>query len=75
MKCDVRNWDEQVQAFDAAVANSPHKSCDVVIANAGIVGVDDVYQLDGKTRRPTQPCQDSEIVRAYSLKVCIESSY
>jgi hypothetical protein len=34
--------------FEAAVSNSPHKSCDVGIANAGIVGVDDLYQLQGE---------------------------
>jgi hypothetical protein len=34
--------------FEAAVSSSPHKSCDVVIANAGIVGADDLYQLQGE---------------------------
>ena len=36
--CDVREWDQQVQLFEAAVQNSPRKSCDTVIANAGIWG-------------------------------------
>lgn len=43
----MRNWDDQVSVFEAAVKNSPEKSCDVVIANAGIVGKDDVYLLEG----------------------------
>lgn len=49
VKCDVRNWDDQVSVFEAAVQNSPHKSCDIVIANAGIVGADNLYDLQGKT--------------------------
>lgn len=49
VKCDVRIWDDQVRVFEAAVQNSPHKSCDIVIANAGIVGQDDLYTLQGKT--------------------------
>lgn len=47
MKCDVRRWDDQVAMFDAAVRNSPEKSIDIVIANAGIVGADDLYKLEG----------------------------
>jgi NAD(P)-dependent dehydrogenase (short-subunit alcohol dehydrogenase family) len=34
-----------VRVFEAAVQNSPHKSCYIVIANAGIVGPDDLYTL------------------------------
>lgn len=35
--------------FEAAVKNSPHKSCDIVIANAGIsrASGDDLWPLDG----------------------------
>ena len=47
-KCDVLNWDDQVAMFKAAVANSPSKSCDVVIANAGVAGQDGLAKLDGK---------------------------
>jgi NAD(P)-dependent dehydrogenase (short-subunit alcohol dehydrogenase family) len=43
----VTNWDQLVQAFEAAIKNSPNKSLDVVIANAGIVGQDDMFTLDG----------------------------
>jgi hypothetical protein len=28
--------------------NSPQRSCDVVIANAGVVGQDDMFTLEGK---------------------------
>jgi hypothetical protein len=33
---NVRDWDEQVQLFEAAVKNSPQKSFDIVTANVGI---------------------------------------
>ncbi|TVY17128.1 5'-hydroxyaverantin dehydrogenase [Lachnellula arida] len=46
---------DQVALFDAAVTNSPHHSCDVVIANAGIVGADDVFQLDDPALPPIKP--------------------
>ncbi|KAH7134490.1 short chain dehydrogenase reductase [Dactylonectria estremocensis] len=41
VKCDVRDWDQQVALFRTALESSPHKSIDIVIANAGIVGADD----------------------------------
>jgi NAD(P)-dependent dehydrogenase (short-subunit alcohol dehydrogenase family) len=49
VKCDVRNWEHQISVFEAAVQRSPSKTCDVVIANAGIVGADDIFNLQGKT--------------------------
>lgn len=33
--------------FEAAVTNSPSQSVDIVIANAGIIGKDDLYTLQG----------------------------
>jgi NAD(P)-dependent dehydrogenase (short-subunit alcohol dehydrogenase family) len=36
VKCDTTSWENQVSMFEAAIAHSPHKSCDIVIANAGI---------------------------------------
>jgi hypothetical protein len=33
--------------FKEAKANSPNKSIDIVIANAGIGGIDPIYKLDG----------------------------
>lgn len=47
VKCDVRNWDDQVLMFEMAIKNSPHNSCDIVIANAGVVGKDDMFTLQG----------------------------
>jgi hypothetical protein len=35
--------------FEAAITHSPHRSCDIVIANAGIsrASGDDLWPLDG----------------------------
>ncbi|KAJ5355640.1 hypothetical protein N7517_010249 [Penicillium concentricum] len=40
VQCDVRSWDEQKAAFNAAIASSVNGRIDVIIANAGI-SVDD----------------------------------
>jgi NAD(P)-dependent dehydrogenase (short-subunit alcohol dehydrogenase family) len=45
VKCDVREWKDQVAVFKSAVACSPHKSVDIVIANAGISGEDSLFRL------------------------------
>jgi hypothetical protein len=34
--------------FKQAVANSPDKSCDIVIANAGVSGADELFALEGE---------------------------
>lgn len=34
--------------FKLALSKSPRKSVDIVIANAGISGPDDVFTIDGK---------------------------
>ncbi|KAE9373873.1 short chain dehydrogenase reductase [Stipitochalara longipes BDJ] len=55
--CDVRDWDAQVQLFQAAVTNSPSKTCDIVIANAGIWGNGDTLAnaRGDPSKRPTKP--------------------
>ena len=45
VKCDVTSWEDQLGLFKAAVGKSPEKSLDVVVANAGISGVDSVFHL------------------------------
>lgn len=49
IKCDIRDWDEQRAMFETAKARSPHKSVDIVIANAGISrsSGDSLWNLDG----------------------------
>ncbi|KAL2857341.1 hypothetical protein BJY01DRAFT_242413 [Aspergillus pseudoustus] len=46
IQCDIRNWDEQREAFSAAVSTSLNGRIDVVVANAGISG-DDPFLHDG----------------------------
>lgn len=54
VQCDVTDWDSQVKLFETAKKESPDKSVDVVIACAGISGVDPVfYDQDGE--KPTKP--------------------
>jgi NAD(P)-dependent dehydrogenase (short-subunit alcohol dehydrogenase family) len=48
VQCDVREWKEQIAVFRAAIENSPHKSIDIVVANAGIAGSDSIFQLGMK---------------------------
>ncbi len=43
--CDVTSWDQQLAAFKAAISKSPQNSLDIVVANAGIGRVDQVFQL------------------------------
>jgi NAD(P)-dependent dehydrogenase (short-subunit alcohol dehydrogenase family) len=47
VKCDVRSWDDQVRMFEEAVSTSPSKSCDIVIANAGITESGPLGLMDG----------------------------
>ena len=46
-KCDTTSWKDQLQMFKQAVAKSPEKSCDIVIANAGVSGADELFALEG----------------------------
>ncbi|KAJ5811452.1 hypothetical protein N7474_007753 [Penicillium riverlandense] len=57
VKCNITSWDDQVEMFEAAIANSPHKSCDIVIANAGIsrASGDDLWPLDDPNAPPVKP--------------------
>jgi NAD(P)-dependent dehydrogenase (short-subunit alcohol dehydrogenase family) len=50
VKCDIRNWEDQVKLFETAKSKSPSNSVDVVIANAGISrsSGDSLWTLDGK---------------------------
>lgn len=48
VQCDVTDWDSQVKLFETAKRESPDKSVDVVIACAGISGVDPVFYDQGQ---------------------------
>jgi NAD(P)-dependent dehydrogenase (short-subunit alcohol dehydrogenase family) len=43
VKCDVRVWSEQLAVFKAAIAKSPNKNLDIVVANAGVTGKDPIF--------------------------------
>ncbi|KAL4945777.1 hypothetical protein BDV06DRAFT_219020 [Aspergillus oleicola] len=55
--CNISSWEQQVRVFEAAIANSPHESCDIVIANAGIsrASGDDLWPLDDVNEAPVKP--------------------
>lgn len=57
VKCDITKWDDQVKMFEVAIADSPSKSCDVVIANAGISrsSTDSLWDLDDPDAEPVRP--------------------
>ncbi|OJD27474.1 hypothetical protein ACJ73_01132 [Blastomyces percursus] len=55
VRCDVRSWEEQLCLFEAAVTHSPNKSCDIVIANAGIPGPDGLFADEDPSLPPTKP--------------------
>jgi NAD(P)-dependent dehydrogenase (short-subunit alcohol dehydrogenase family) len=55
VKCDVTSWPDQVSLFKAAVSESPARSCDIVVANAGIARNDDVFAFDEDSEEPTEP--------------------
>lgn len=57
VKCDIRDWDQQVAMFKTATSRSPTKSVDVVIANAGISrsSGDSLWNLDDPDDDPVKP--------------------
>jgi NAD(P)-dependent dehydrogenase (short-subunit alcohol dehydrogenase family) len=82
VKCNIVSWDEQVSVFEAAIANSPSRSCDVVIANAGIsrASGDSLWPLDGESSHPntsprynTMPCVSEPRGSRESQCVCVRA--
>ncbi|KAI1270135.1 short chain dehydrogenase reductase [Xylariaceae sp. FL1019] len=55
VKCDVRDWDSQVDLFEAAIAASPSKGIDVVLSNAGVFGSDDMATFQDPSGPPEKP--------------------
>ncbi|OQV03236.1 hypothetical protein CLAIMM_08305 [Cladophialophora immunda] len=55
VKCDATSWEDQLNLFKHAVANSPSKSLDIVVANAGITGPDEIFALEEPSSEPTKP--------------------
>lgn len=46
MRCDVREWSDQLALFETAISVAPRKRIDIVIANAGLSGANDPVMLD-----------------------------
>ncbi|KAL5352064.1 hypothetical protein ACLOAV_002007 [Pseudogymnoascus australis] len=63
VKCDIRDWDQQIEMFETAKRRSPANSVDVVVANAGISrsAGDSLWHLDDPKGAPTKP--DLNIIR------------
>lgn len=45
--CDVTQWDDQLELFKVALEFSPNNCIDYVVANAGILGNDDLFAFEG----------------------------
>ncbi|KPI34418.1 5'-hydroxyaverantin dehydrogenase [Cyphellophora attinorum] len=77
VKADTRSWEEQTELYEAAVSKSPHKSVDIVIANAGIGrgSGDPMMALEDPKSKPTKPSMhiiDINLIGVmYSLKLAI----
>ncbi|KAK4554456.1 hypothetical protein LTR86_008310 [Recurvomyces mirabilis] len=70
VKCDVMSWSDQLKLFKTALSSSPSKSIDVVCANAGISGQDDVF-LD-KTDGDGEPLEpDLSILNINTIGVML----
>lgn len=56
-KCDTRSWQDQATLFKTAIEHSPTHRIDIVLANAGISGLDPVFQdqSDPATGEPVEP--------------------
>lgn len=46
----MTSWEDQLALFKLAISKSPRKSIDIVVANAGISGPDDVFTIEGKSQ-------------------------
>lgn len=66
VKSDVRSWEDQKAVFEIARNNSPSRSVDIVIANAGISrsSGDSLWKLDGEHRPRKQ------LDRPLTLRTC-----
>lgn len=67
VRCDIRNWEDQKRMFETARALSPNRSCDIVIANAGLSRSfgDTLWKLDGAEEGPQ--CPDLTIFQTNSI--------
>ncbi|OCT52594.1 5'-hydroxyaverantin dehydrogenase [Cladophialophora carrionii] len=55
MTCDTTNWDDQARLFKAAAMFSPTGKISYVVANAGIIRLDEVFTQDVASDEPKEP--------------------
>ncbi|OGM39646.1 hypothetical protein ABOM_011461 [Aspergillus bombycis] len=55
VKCDVTDFESQKRLFKAAKQNSPSKTVDIAIANAGISGTDPILKGEDTGGEPSAP--------------------
>ncbi|KIW12235.1 hypothetical protein PV08_09511 [Exophiala spinifera] len=55
IKVDANSWEDQLHMFKQGVANSPAKSIDIVVINAGIAGPDEIFAMEDPAAEPTKP--------------------
>ena len=53
--CDVVTWSDQLKLFKTALEKSPSKTIDIVFANAGLNGPDDIFFQDENADEPKEP--------------------
>ncbi|KAF2217811.1 hypothetical protein CERZMDRAFT_108446 [Cercospora zeae-maydis SCOH1-5] len=56
VSCNVLKWQDQVTLFRTALQRSPNRTIDIVIANAGVSGRDEVFEQDETQKgEPIEP--------------------
>lgn len=52
VKCNVTSWSDQLNLFKTAISFSPTKKIHYVVANAGMINADSVYDVSSATSDP-----------------------
>ena len=76
VSCNVTKWADQVKLFKTAIASSPSRSVDVVVANAGVGGPDDVFNdtadAEGEPVEPDLRILDTNLTGVmYTVKLAL----
>ncbi|QIW98539.1 hypothetical protein AMS68_004057 [Peltaster fructicola] len=75
VQCDIMSWSDQLKLFKTALAESPARTLDIVFANAGISGPDDVFlesplTPEGDPVKPNVNVIETDIVGTmYTIKL------
>ncbi|KAK4630963.1 5'-hydroxyaverantin dehydrogenase [Fulvia fulva] len=55
VRCNVVTWSDQLELFKTALDKSPSKTIDIVFANAGLNGPDNIFFQDENADEPKEP--------------------